>query len=152
MNHAAWKPSNSQITANFFREFVTGEVPRICLTVPCQAQKTARQYSISAFHATEDLPSRSLHNYFSDSFVVAFSEVRSAEREDRGRLVTPARMCSRMWSGNYLPSAASHDGGVGPVPVHFFSASSLALRLEINAWWDALAWRLVSSVGSALRS
>jgi hypothetical protein len=80
----------------------------------------------------------------------AFSKVRRAEREGRGRLVTPARMCSRVQLGNYLPSATSHNGGA--VPEHFFNSSSLALRSEINAWWDALAWRLVSSVGSALRS
>ena len=61
-------------------------------------------------------------------------------------------MSLQVGSGNYLPSAASHDGCVGPVPAHLFNSSNLPLRSEINAWWDALAWRLVSSVGSALRS
>jgi hypothetical protein len=55
-----------------------------------------------------------------------FSEGWPAERESRGRLVTPAGMCSRVRPDNYIPSAASHDGAVGPVPLHSFSASSFA--------------------------
>jgi hypothetical protein len=60
----------------------------------------------------------------------AFSEVRRAEREGRGRLVTPARMCSQMWSGNYPPSALLHDVADVSALAQIFSASSRTFSSE----------------------